>query len=261
MMELRFAAATSVGRVREVNEDSWLARDGLFVVADGMGGHAAGELAGSLAVEVMGQLDVDGRLETSGITSSIRRANEVILRRSLISPETSGMGTTLTGLARIRIGGVEHWAVFNVGDSRVYRFVDGGLRQLTIDHSEVQELMASGMITGQEARTHPNRHVITRSLGGSRVVEPDVWVLPANTGERFLICSDGLTDELDDHEIEALLTGRSPQDAAARLVAAAEDAGGHDNVTVLVVDVLAARDEFDDIDDTTSPRLPRTADA
>lgn len=260
MSELRFAAVSSVGRVREVNEDSLLARDGLFVVADGMGGHAAGDVAGALAVKVMAGLASPDILQVDDIADAVRRANEAILSRTFVSPETSGMGTTLTGLAQVRIGGVEHWAVFNVGDSRVYRLVDNELRQLTIDHSEVQELVAAGRITPEEARDHPDRHVITRSLGAVPI-EPDVWLLPAHTGERFLLCSDGLTDEVEDMEIAAILGSGSPQDAAQNLVAAAEAAGGHDNITVIVVDVVADFRSWDRIDDTTSPRLPRVGDS
>jgi protein phosphatase len=127
--------------------------------------------------------------------------------------------------------------VFNVGDSRVYRLADNDFGQLTVDHSEVQEMVLAGAITPEQARTHPRRNIVTRALGSDVVLRPDHWLLPPIAGDRYLLCSDGLTGELTDEEILPLLLADDPQQSAAALVAAADEAGGHDNTTVIVVDV------------------------
>ena len=171
------------------------------------------------------------------------------------------MGTTVAGLTVVDIAGREQWVVFNVGDARVYRFADEDLSQVTRDHSEVRELMDAGVIDAAEAAVHPLRNVITRSLGSDPAPSPDVWVLPPTPGERFVVCSDGLSGELDDREI--MLVARKyddPQIAADRLVAEAVRAGGRDNVSVVVVSVDSGTDDDGDDDVDTAPRagLPRT---
>jgi PPM family protein phosphatase len=240
--------ATCTGRVRRVNEDSYLARPPLFAVADGMGGHGAGDVASRLAVEKLAGYVIPGRpLSVETILAGLEDANRFIIARD----EANGMGTTITGLAGLETAGGNHLMVFNVGDSRVYRLTGGRLDQVTVDHSQVQELVQAGALTPEQARTHPRRNIVTRALGGDLTLRPDHWLLPAIAGDRYLACSDGLFSELPDEEILALLAAGDPQRAAAALVAAANDAGGHDNITVIVVDIDV--DDDDAADDTTTP--------
>lgn len=254
---LRVGAATDTGRVRDHNEDSALAEGGIFLVADGMGGHAAGEVASGIVVETMRELAGRSELTTDDVTHQLVRANESILRAVRSHPEQKGMGTTASGLALVTAGGADHWAIFNVGDSRVYRSIDGTLTQVTVDHSEVQELIEAGVITPAEARVHPARNVVTRSLGTDYAYQPDVWVLPPYAGERFVICSDGLTNELDDDVMREILQANpDPQVASEELVRAAVEAGGRDNVTVVVVNLDGGGG--DDLSET-SPRAEATA--
>lgn len=251
---LRVGAATDTGRVRDHNEDSALAEGGIFVVADGMGGHAAGEVASGIAVETMRELVTRGELTSDDVTRQLLVANERILEGVASHPEQRGMGTTATGIVLVTAGGSDHWAVFNVGDSRVYRWIDGTLSQVTVDHSEVQELVDAGVITAEEARVHPARNVVTRSLGTDYAYHSDIWVLPPYAGERFVICSDGLTNEIPDERLREILQQcPDPQVAAEELVRAAVEAGGRDNVTVVVVNLDG--DVGDDLSET-SPRQP-----
>jgi serine/threonine protein phosphatase PrpC len=240
MGTLRWGSSTDVGRVRQLNEDSLWTSDRLFAVADGMGGHAAGEVASAMAISEISQLTASSALTAKEITTAIERANEHIVQAGRDRPDRYGMGTTLSGLGLVTAGGDEHWVVFNVGDSRVYRFAAGVLTQLTVDHSAVQELVTAGFIARQEARAHPRRNIVTRSLGSLPAPKVDVWVLPLVAGDRFLVCSDGLTTELEDAEIDGILADSDdPRSAADELVKQANLAGGHDNVTVVVVDVVA----------------------
>lgn len=235
-MVLRAGAATDVGRVRQHNEDNLLAGGSLFVVADGMGGHAAGEVASGIVVETLAGLVGRDRLRPEDIVAALGESNARILQSVARHPEQTGMGTTATGLAVVTAGGSDHWALFNIGDSRVYRLVDGELSLVTVDHSEVQEMVDAGLITEQEAARHPLRNVVTRSLGTETTPNPDVWVFPPHPGEWFVLCSDGLSNELSREEIEQVVTAHDdPQQAAEALVRAAVDAGGRDNVTVIVV--------------------------
>lgn len=251
---LRVGAATDTGRVRDHNEDSALAEGGIFVVADGMGGHAAGEVASGIVVETMRELASRDDLAADDITQQLLVANQRILAAVEAHPHQRGMGTTATGLALVTAGGADHWAVFNVGDSRVYRHIAGTLTQMTVDHSEVQELVDAGVITTQEARIHPARNVVTRSLGTDYAYQSDVWVLPPYAGERFVICSDGLTNEISDEGLSEILQQHpDPQIAAEELVRAAVEAGGRDNVTVIVINLDG--DVGDDLS-VTSPRQP-----
>jgi protein phosphatase len=252
-MVLRAGAATDVGRVRQHNEDNLLARDSVFVVADGMGGHAAGEVASGIVVETMAGLLEKARLRPEDIVTALGEANTRILQSVARHPERTGMGTTATGLAVVSAGGSDHWAVFNVGDSRVYRLLGGELSLVTVDHSEVQEMVDAGLITEQEAARHPLRNVVTRSLGTETMPQPDVWVFPPHPGERFVLCSDGLSNELSREEIQRVaLDHDDPQQAAEALVRAAVEAGGRDNVTAIVVALDAGDDDGFDVD--TSPR-------
>ena len=200
-LRVRSGSATHVGRVRDHNEDSLLADGMVFAVADGLGGHAAGEVASRIAVDALAELREHPASRPDDVAEVLRQANRRILESQSRSAEQRGMGTTVTGLTVVQAGGSEHWVVFNVGDSRVYHVADGGMSQVTRDHSEVRELVDAGVIDAAEAARHPLRNIITRSLGSDPAPAVDSWELPATSGERFVVCSDGLSNELDDEEI------------------------------------------------------------
>lgn len=240
---LDVGAATDRGVIRELNEDSFLARDPVFAVADGMGGHEAGEVASGLCIEALADEDMlaPGQPVTMlDVVLAVRRADWAIREAT-----GSRAGTTLAAAFRAEDDdGGPAWIVANVGDSRVYAADHGEFDQITIDHSEVWELVARGEITPEEARVHPRRNVVTRALGTGSDADPDLWLLPAFPGQRLLVCSDGLTTELEDVEIAAILRRNpSSQAAADALVLAALEAGGRDNVTVVVVGVEAPSDD------------------
>jgi PPM family protein phosphatase len=237
MTKVITGAVTDVGRVRTSNQDSYLVTEGVYVVADGMGGHAAGDLASRIAIDAIREAVDNDQIDT--LVEAVKAANLRILEKALEDPALRGMGTTLTGLALVKIAGHERFAVVNVGDSRVYVVQDGELIQITRDHTFVGDLLIAGEITAEEARNHPRRNVITRALGIEHDVQVDVWEVTPYAGDRYLVCSDGLFGEVDDATIaEQLRAISDPNEAAKRLVDMACDAGGHDNVTVLVVDVV-----------------------
>jgi protein phosphatase len=224
-----WAAASDAGQVRAGNEDSAVAVEGLFAVADGMGGHAAGEVASRVAVEAL-QTSLD-----DGIVAAVRSANEAVMARADADPSLRGMGTTLCAVALVD-GQLQ---VVNVGDSRAYLYRDGQLLQITEDHNFVAQLEREGRLTAAEARVHPQRNIITRVLGNDPDVEVDLFPVDGYKGDRFLVCSDGLFSELVDEQIaEVLRAHHAPQDAADELVRQANAGGGRDNITVVVVDVL-----------------------
>lgn len=241
-------AKTDLGRIRENNEDKFefflpqdedtLARKGCFyAVADGMGGHAAGQIASELALKtVIGQYYADPSpgVEMS-IRSAVQSANAVIYDAARAIVERNGMGTTLTGLI---IRGDEV-IIAQVGDSRCYRLRSNKLEQLTQDHSWVNEQVRRGGMTAEEAAASPFRNVITRSLGNAPTVEPDIFQDALNEGDVYLLCSDGLTGEVSDSEIKETLQKSDPSNAAWDLVGLALDHGGRDNVTVLIVAIRA----------------------
>lgn len=246
------AAATHVGRVRDHNEDAVHVGTTVFAVADGMGGHAAGEVASGIAVAAIAEIADLPDLTVARIVDTVTLANRRILASAARHPEQTGMGTTIAGLALVTVGNAPHWAVFNLGDSRVYRFLDGWLRQVSVDHSEVGELLDAGLLTPAEARVHPARNVVTRSLGRDPMCHVDTWVFPPYAGERFVMGTDGLSNELEPDEIAALLRANpDPARAAHALVAAAVAAGGRDNVAVVVVDYHGTGAAADD---DTTPR-------
>ena len=251
---IEMGLASDVGRVRRDNEDTAAAEGTVYVVADGMGGHAAGEVASRIAAEAVTELAAQPTLQVRDIVAQLTEANRRILESAARHPEQTGMGTTVAGLAVVSVGGSRHWAVFNVGDSRVYRCIDGELSQVTADHSEVWELVERGLITPEQAAHHPARNIVTRSLGREPMAPVDTWVFPPYPGEVFVICSDGLSNELPRERIEQILSEHPHADEAAEaLVRAAVDAGGRDNVTVIVVQ--SPGDELDlDIDEDTTPR-------
>lgn len=254
-LRLRWAARTDEGQVRAENEDAVLAQDGLWVVADGMGGHQAGEVASALAIETLRD-GADSIGDTAGLADLVHRANTRIRTASLDNRSQMGMGTTLTALAQLASSVAapgdatgesdgetetepDRLAVVNVGDSRTYLLRRGRLRRLTVDHSYVQELVNDGQITDEEARLHPRRNIVTRALGIDDTVVVDTWTLTPAHGDRYLLCSDGLVDEVPDHEIADVLSGvTDTEQAADALVAMALRHGGRDNVTVVVVDVV-----------------------
>lgn len=238
MQNVTFGAATDVGCVRERNEDALLAEPPIFVVADGMGGHAAGEVASAIAVTALAELVGHDDVSAVEIADRLASVNERVLSSVVENPENFGMGTTVSGAALTTVDGSPHWIVFNVGDSRTYRRVDGQLFRCTIDHSEVEELVIAGYISAAEARVHPRRNVVTRSIGSDPAPVPDIWVIPAEPGDQILVCSDGLTSELDDGELDLVLAGGgSPQEIADTLVERAVLAGARDNVTVVVAEL------------------------
>ncbi|HET7397509.1 MAG TPA: protein phosphatase 2C domain-containing protein [Intrasporangium sp.] len=230
--------ATDVGRVRAHNEDSARAVGTVFVVADGMGGHAAGEVASAIAVDTLAELADRPSVRVEDVVRQVVEANHRILASAADHPEQEGMATTLTGLACVEVDGEPRWAVFNLGDSRVYQWSDGTLAQVSVDHSEVQELVDLGLLTPEEAAVHPARNIVTRSLGREPMGEVDVWLLQPASGARFLLCSDGLSNELSADELAAVLREcPDPGRAAAELVARAVAAGGRDNATAVVVNL------------------------
>ncbi len=228
-----WAALTDIGRVRTHNEDSVLAQPPLFVVADGLGGHEAGEVASSIAVETLRD-HAPRRPDSKALARAVRAANREVIRAAREGYGRQGMGTTMT--AAIVEG--SHVAIAHVGDSRAYLLHAGELSRVTEDHSMVADMIRRGQLTDAESRVHPNRSVITRALGTDPNMVADPYEFDAEPGDRLLLCSDGLTSMLEDGAIgEALGAYRDPAIAARMLVDAANDAGGHDNVSVIVIDI------------------------
>lgn len=257
LTRFRHGAATATGNVRQVNEDSYIAKSPFYAVADGMGGHRSGEVASALAIDVLAARSGSLGLSAEDVLATLDDANRAIRDAAPDKDAADRMGTTLTGMASIETSGGSHLMVFNVGDSRVYRLADGRLDQVTVDHSAVEELVLAGALTRDEARTDPRRNIITRALGSNPAPRADHWLLPARAGDRYLLCSDGLFTELSDEKILELLADADPQKAATILVAAANEAGGRDNITVVVVDVIDVADDDVARADTTPRDLPR----
>ncbi|MDA8280676.1 MAG: Stp1/IreP family PP2C-type Ser/Thr phosphatase [Actinomycetota bacterium] len=240
MTVVRSGSATDVGRVRSVNEDRLLESVALFAVADGMGGHAGGEVASRLAIDALQQAFAR-EPSARGLVEAVRLANRAVWERSTQDPDVRGMGTTLTAAALVPTRDGDRLVVSNVGDSRAYRYASGRLVQMTHDHSVAEELVARGELSVAEAAVHPHRHILTRALGVAPDVDVDSWELAPARGERFVLCSDGLTNEVSEERIAGVLAATSdPQAAADTLVRLANEHGGNDNVTVVVVDVVAA---------------------
>ncbi|MEJ5255950.1 MAG: Stp1/IreP family PP2C-type Ser/Thr phosphatase [Acidimicrobiales bacterium] len=241
MTAFSWGAATDTGRVRSANEDFLLAVDGLFVVADGMGGHRAGEVAAHLAVEELRRriAETDGPHTIGDLVQAVEEANAVLISTAGEDPELRGMGTTLCALALLREGDRDLLGVVNVGDSRLYLLKDGELEQITEDHSLVATLERQGRLTQAEAAVHPQRNILTRALGIDERVMVDSWEIVPFVGDRYLLCSDGLFNEVDDNRIAATLRRLAdPGEAARELVRLANESGGRDNITCIVVDVI-----------------------
>jgi PPM family protein phosphatase len=242
-VELSWAGLTDTGLRRGHNEDSLLTRPPVFAVADGMGGHAAGDVASAAVVTRLAEGLAGDFLEPGTIDSALREATADIALAA--DDEDLGVGTTVTGIALTAQGDGAYWTVFNVGDSRVYLFEDGELSRLTIDHSVVQELVDSGAIKPEDAESHPRSNIITRAVGFNLEPVPDYWMLPVRSDVRLLLCSDGLTKELKETEIRRrLAAGQDAEHTARGLLTAALQAGGRDNVTVVVVDVTGVTGFF-----------------
>lgn len=248
---LSWGAATHPGKVRVDNEDAFVAEPMVFAVADGMGGHQAGEVASAIAADTMRDRLSGGAASVGVVIAAVVEANAAIFQGAHTNAGQRGMGTTLTALAALTSPtGPTRLVLANVGDSRTYLYRGGRLRRATVDHSYVQELVNTGHITEYEARSHPRRNIVTRALGIEPTLKVDTWVVPLALGDRFVLCSDGLVDEVADEEIAQLLSANAqPQAAAEALVAAANANGGRDNVTVVVVDVLDGEAPQDDTAD------------
>jgi protein phosphatase len=234
-MKIVSAVATDVGRAREANEDAYLADDPLFVLADGMGGHVAGEVASATAIETI-QEQWDGSADPNTLTRMIEEANRAIFAKAEGDSELHGMGTTCTAV--LLDSSTAH--VAHVGDSRAYLLRQGELTQVTEDHTVVGRMAREGKISPEEAARHPHRNIITRALGIEPEVEVDTWELELVEGDRLLICSDGLNDMVDDADIERILSDQDDDHQVVRsLVDAANEGGGDDNITVIVLHAVA----------------------
>ncbi len=251
---LAWGAATDIGRRRAHNEDSYLAGSPLFVVADGMGGHSAGDVASAAVVRRLSEAVTEPFTDADTIESGLRAATRDI--GLAVDERQLGVGTTVTGVALSLQGDELFWTAFNVGDSRVYLFERDTLVQVSVDHSVVQELVDAGVIRAEDAESHPDSNVITRAVGFNLEAVPDYWVVPVREGLRLLVCSDGLTKELDSEDIRLhLAAGLPAAQTATALVAAALEGGGRDNITTIVIDVLESSGlgEFENTIPRTSP--------
>jgi len=273
-IEVIVGAATDRGLRRTINEDAHLAAAPLFLVADGMGGHQAGEVASATVIAEFSRLIGRPSLALADVQSALQRA-----RRSVedlpLGGGGGGAGTTLTGVVVADVDGEGYWLTINLGDSRTYRLSSDGFEQISVDHSVVQELVDRGELDPVAATSDSRRNVITRAIGAGSEGEADFWLIPAEEGDRILVCSDGLSGELDKERIAAILRAESdPQAAATRLVHEAMLHGGRDNITVIVVDAHAVRSRCvtadvhdtapvgpspDDIDADTRPRVRQGA--
>ena len=248
--------------IRSGNEDNFFAdvdRDGgLFVVADGMGGHAAGEVASEMAVSILSRelKPVPSLTDSAGasaISRALKKANSAIYERTIAEADKHGMGTTVSVLML----GAGRYLVGQVGDSRVYLLRGGALRQLTKDHSYVQEQVDAGVLTPEQARYHPYSNVITRCVGAGGDVEPDTYTGEVRAGDMFLVASDGLTGMVDDRRLQQLLMARAtPQRIVDALIAEANGRGGLDNITAIVVSVIATDDSAPARTQETSAHAP-----
>ena len=246
MIRATSGVTTHVGQVRDGNEDNFVSIDGLYFVADGMGGHSAGEVASEIAVRILQEVYTDPKVRVSSpglLADAISTANTAIFMEAMHDSSKTGMGTTLTGLA-VTNGPDNQIVVANVGDSRTYLWRHGELRQITKDHSHVQTLVDRGAISRAEARVHFQRNIVLRAMGIESWVDIDTFPMTVEDGDRYIMCSDGLVDEADDDEIETeIRLSVSVQDLADRLVDLANRNGGRDNITVVVVDFAVVENE------------------
>lgn len=248
-MDLVAGGATDVGMVRSANQDSWLVADRLWAVADGMGGHLGGEVASQVTIEVLRDHFDDYTAES--FLAAAQEANRAVHERATGNADLRGMGTTLCALALVDTDdGAQALSILNVGDSRCYRWRDGEMTQLTRDHSLVEDMRAAGQITDAEAAVHPHRNIVTRALGIQPEVKIDTFAAVPVAGDRYVLCSDGLFNEVTVDRIAATLRRLAdPQEAASELIRQANESGGRDNVTCVVVDVLDATGAATSVDD------------
>jgi protein phosphatase len=241
---VKYGVSTHPGRKRRHNEDAYVIEPPLFAVADGMGGAKAGEVASGLAAAALKEGGGDGPDAETRVTELIQEANRRVFRRATEDREAAGMGTTMT----VALVDGERVVFGHVGDSRAYLIRDGAIEQLTDDHSLVAELVRSGRLTPDEAETHPQRSVITRAVGTEADVDVDTFSIEPSPGDLFLICSDGLTDMVDDRTIfQAIEKHRGNlEEAAKALVVAANRSGGEDNITVVFFEVSENGEEAGD---------------
>jgi serine/threonine protein phosphatase PrpC len=240
---LRCGYGTDRGLRREANEDSFIAADPVFAVADGMGGHEAGEVASGICVRTLAELP-QFKTGSRDATADILQEYLLMADAGIRHATGSRAGTTLSGVVVVEQLDVPYWLVLNIGDSRTYRYSHGQLAQISVDHSEVQELLDTGQISEDEAAVYPRRHVVTRALGTGDDSEADYWLLPLEDGDRILVCSDGLNGELSDEQIAGILAAEAdPQTAVDELIQAALRSGGRDNITAIVVDARNASED------------------
>ncbi|MDD7928498.1 protein phosphatase 2C domain-containing protein [Microbacterium sp. NM3R9] len=255
-VQIGHGAATHAGLRGRANEDAYLAAAPVFVVADGMGGHEAGARASAAVIAQFQAFVGAASVSNTEVRDAITRARAAV---GALASGQRAAGTTLTGVVLTRVGDAGYWLALNIGDSRTYRWARGRLEQISIDHSVVQELVDSGQMDAVTAARHVRRNEITRAIGAGSTGEADFWMLPAESGDRILVCSDGLSTELDDERIARILgEEHDPQKAATRLVHEALLAGGRDNVTVIVVDADGDGDDGDVYD--TVPAGGRSSD-
>jgi protein phosphatase len=253
VIDVIWGGVTDVGSVRAINEDTMLTERPIFAVADGMGGVPAGGQASEIAIAELRRCAGTASTTTESVLDAVYRANQAILNAARADTAKSGMGTTVVGLALVEDGSGEQWLAFNVGDSRLYRLAGSSFEQITVDHSEVEELVAEGIIAAAERAGHPRAHVITRTLGSTPPPDADCWLMHPVAGERFLLCSDGLTGRLAHDEIHRVMAaGEAPEQTAQLLVDAAIRAGSDDNVTAVVVEIPGKVDDMA----TTARRRP-----
>lgn len=253
-------ATTHAGLRRSLNEDALLASAPIFIVADGMGGHEAGERASAAVVAEFSRYVGRPSLVLDDVLDALSRSRDAV--EALSDAAMGRAGTTLSGVVLADVDGMGYWLTLNIGDSRTYRLADGELEQISVDHSVVQELIESGELDWMQAVSDTRRNIITRAIGAGSAGEADFWLFPAEVRDRMLICSDGLSSEVPDARIREILTVESdPQTAAAALVAEAVSAGGRDNITVVVADAVSVASRpgvqmraDDNIDENTRPR-------
>lgn len=223
---------TDVGLVRKVNEDSAYIGEGLFILCDGMGGHQAGDVASKLTIDQISGSLQNQEPSVGALLRAIARTNEYVCERSRGDYKLRGMGTTLTALWASQ----EQMLIAQIGDSRAYLLRGGVLRQCTHDHSMVAELVRMGKLTQDEARSHPHKNLVTRALGTDQKVDADIFEIGRCAGDRWLLCSDGLNDQVTDAEIAMLLANKSLYNAADALISLALERGAPDNITIIIID-------------------------
>lgn len=250
-------AATHTGLRRTLNEDAFVSAAPVFLVADGMGGHEAGERASTAVIAEFSRHIGRPALALDDVRDAVAVARAEV--EALSTSSNGRAGTTLSGVVVANVDGMGYWLVLNIGDSRVYRLEDGVLEQISVDHSVVQELIEAGELRSEDAQTDRRRNIITRAIGAGSDGEVDYWLFPAELGDRMLVCSDGLSSELGDGAIrEILLAETDPQRAADFLVSSAVHAGGRDNVTAVVIDATAVASRPGTLVETDEPDVADT---